>query len=149
MHLSVQWKSWSLRCSWSIACRRCSNYIFILDFMTGFNGLGKNNCNMRRALFKSYDSVRLILRDFTVLCIWWTLIIEQSDKPLYYIQHHNYKGTRVSLSDDVTGSWSELVQILACSKQQQAITWTTADSLSPTCASTRVLNQYKKVILPV
>ena len=22
---------WSLRCSWSIVCRRCSNYIFILD----------------------------------------------------------------------------------------------------------------------
>ena len=22
---------WSLRCSWSIACRRCSNYIFLLD----------------------------------------------------------------------------------------------------------------------
>ena len=35
-HLSRQW---SLRCSWSIACRGCSNYIFILDFTPGFNGL--------------------------------------------------------------------------------------------------------------
>ena len=28
-------------CSWSIACRRCSNYIFILGWTPGFNGLGK------------------------------------------------------------------------------------------------------------
>ena len=28
-HLSRQLNCWSLRCSWSIACRRCSNYIFI------------------------------------------------------------------------------------------------------------------------
>ena len=30
-HLSRQYNCRSLRCSWSIACRRCSNYIFILD----------------------------------------------------------------------------------------------------------------------
>ena len=30
-HLSRQLNSWSLRCSWSIACRRCSNNICILD----------------------------------------------------------------------------------------------------------------------
>ena len=35
---------WSLRCRWSIACRRCSNYIFIIDLTPGFNGLGKDNC---------------------------------------------------------------------------------------------------------
>ena len=31
----------SLRCSWSIACRRCSNYIFILDLTPGFIGWQK------------------------------------------------------------------------------------------------------------
>ena len=31
-----------VRCSWSIACRRCSNYIFIVDLTPGFNGLGKD-----------------------------------------------------------------------------------------------------------
>ena len=41
-----------LWCSWSIACRRCSNYIFILDLTPVFNGLGKDNCNMRQELFK-------------------------------------------------------------------------------------------------
>ena len=27
-------------CSWSIACRRCSNYIFILDITSGLKGFG-------------------------------------------------------------------------------------------------------------
>ena len=33
-HPSRQQTCWSLRCSWSIACRRCSNYIFILGLTT-------------------------------------------------------------------------------------------------------------------
>ena len=47
-HLSWQWNSWSLRCSWSIACLCCSTYIFILDVTPGLNGLGKDNCTWRR-----------------------------------------------------------------------------------------------------
>ena len=42
-------------------CRRCSNYIFILDLTPGFIGLGKDNCTMRRETFKFGDLVRLIL----------------------------------------------------------------------------------------
>ena len=30
-HLRRQWNCWSLRCSWSIACRLWSNCIFLLD----------------------------------------------------------------------------------------------------------------------
>ena len=45
-HLLRQWNCWSLRCSWSIACRRCSNYIFILDLTHGFNEMGKDNFKM-------------------------------------------------------------------------------------------------------
>ena len=52
---------WPLRCSWSIACRRCSNYIFILDLTPGFNILRKDNCKTRRDTFKFWDLVRLIL----------------------------------------------------------------------------------------
>ena len=33
--------SWSFRSSWSIACRRCSNWIFILDLTPGFYGLAE------------------------------------------------------------------------------------------------------------
>ena len=51
-------KFWSVRCNWSIACRRCSNYIFILDSTSGFNGLGKDNCKARRETFHFlFDSV--------------------------------------------------------------------------------------------
>ena len=47
-HLHRQWNCWSLRCGWSIAWRRCPNYIFILDLSPGFNGLSKDNCKTGR-----------------------------------------------------------------------------------------------------
>ena len=40
---------WSLRRSWTIACRLYSNNIFILDLTPVFNGLGKANCKARRS----------------------------------------------------------------------------------------------------
>ena len=52
---------WSLRCSWSIACRRCSNYIFILDLTPGFNGLGKDKCKIRWESLKYWDLVQFML----------------------------------------------------------------------------------------
>ena len=61
MHLSRQWNCWSLRCSWSIACRRCSNNIFILHWTLGFNILCKDNCKPSRETFRYCDLVRLIL----------------------------------------------------------------------------------------
>ena len=60
-HFNRQLNCWSLRCSWSIACQRCSNYIFILNLIPGFNGLGKDNYKMRQEAFKFGDLVRLIL----------------------------------------------------------------------------------------
>ena len=42
----------------SSACRRCSNYIFIL-LTPGFTGLGKDNCKTRQESFKIWDLVRL------------------------------------------------------------------------------------------
>ena len=56
-----QCNCWSLRCSSSIAFRRCSNYIFMLDFSPGYNGLGKVNCKTRQETFKFRDLVQLIL----------------------------------------------------------------------------------------
>ena len=61
-HFSRQLDCWSLRCSWSIACRRCSSYIFIINLAPGFNGLGKDNYQMRREAFKFWDLVRFILK---------------------------------------------------------------------------------------
>ena len=58
------------RCSWSTACRRCSNYIFILNLTRGLNGLGKGNYKTRRETFTLWDLVRLIAK------VWrycWTI----------------------------------------------------------------------------
>ena len=44
-----------------IACRRCSNYIFILDLTPGFKGLGKDDFKTRWDSFQFWDLVRLIL----------------------------------------------------------------------------------------
>ena len=60
-HFSKQSNCWSLRCSWSIACRRCSNYIFILHLTPGFNILRKDNAKQKWETFEFSDLVRLIL----------------------------------------------------------------------------------------
>ena len=73
--LSRHWNCWSLRCSWSIACRWYSNYIFILDLTPGFNGAGKDNCKkMRWETFKFANLVHLMLE------VWQY----SSDMNLYY-----------------------------------------------------------------
>ena len=61
MHFSRQLNYWSLRCSWSIACLRCSNYIFILHLTLGFNILCKDSCKPRQETFECWDLVPLIL----------------------------------------------------------------------------------------
>ena len=48
-------------CSWSIACRHCSNYIFILDLTPGFKGFGKDSRKTVLESFNCWDLVRLIL----------------------------------------------------------------------------------------
>ena len=61
---------WSLRCSWSIAWRRYSNYIFIFYLTPGFNGLSKDNFRRRRNTFKLWDLVCLILEFWLQLWLW-------------------------------------------------------------------------------
>ena len=61
MHFSRQLNCWKIRCSWSIACRRCSNYIFIFHLTLGFNILRKDNCKPRWEISKFWNSVWLIL----------------------------------------------------------------------------------------
>ena len=43
------------------ACRRCSNYILVLDLTTGSKGFGKDGRKTVRESFKCWDLVRLIL----------------------------------------------------------------------------------------
>ena len=61
---------WSLRCSWSIACQHCSNYIFILHLTVGFNALRKDNCMPRPGISKFWDLVPLILEILRYIKDW-------------------------------------------------------------------------------
>ena len=54
------------RCSWSSADRWCANYIFILDWTPGFNGLGKDNYKTRRETFKFLWSGATYIRGLAV-----------------------------------------------------------------------------------
>ena len=83
MHLSRQLNCRSLRCSWSIACRPCSNYIFILDLTPGFKGLGKDDFKTGWESFKFWDLVRLILETL----------------------RYSFKMTTTSLSPGPVSSW--------------------------------------------
>ena len=47
--------------------RQCSNYVFILHFQPGSNGLVKDNCTTRRETLKFCDWVPLILE---ILCMY-------------------------------------------------------------------------------
>ena len=65
-HLSRRYNCWQLGCSWSIACRRCPNYIFIIYLTPGLNGLDIDNCKKRWETFTFWNLVRLILEIFMV-----------------------------------------------------------------------------------
>ena len=90
-HYLIQWQPsslrqlncWSLRCSWSIDCRRCSNYIFILNLTPAFNELGKENCKMRRETFEFRDLVQLILETLRYLMMMTAQKVEQARKGPY------------------------------------------------------------------
>ena len=88
----MQLNCWSLRCSWSIACRRCSNYIFILNLTPGFNGLGKDNYKMRREAFKFWDLVRLILETLRYASVHKQVLslYELEQTHIHRLLHHPY-----------------------------------------------------------
>ena len=67
--------------SWGIACRRCSNCIFVLDLTPCFTGLGRSTCKTRREAFKCWELVCLFLEVwrhyppiFRFGGIWWVSI---------------------------------------------------------------------------
>ena len=70
-NLLRQYNCWSLRCCWSIACRRCSNYIFILGLTPGFNGLGKELQDKTRSILSFGDIVCLILQVSQYMLYWF------------------------------------------------------------------------------
>ena len=51
-----------------MACRRCSNHIFILDLTSGFKGFGKDSRKTVRESWECLDLVRLILETWRYHC---------------------------------------------------------------------------------
>ena len=66
-HFSRLFNCWSLRCSWSIAFRRCSHCIVILHLTPGFNILRKGNCKPRWEKFNFLVSGASYIRYFVVV----------------------------------------------------------------------------------
>ena len=58
-----------VRCSWSVACWRCSNYIIIPNLTHGFNELGKDNFKARGETFMFWDLVHLVLEVWQYITI--------------------------------------------------------------------------------
>ena len=97
--------------SWSIVCRHCPNYIFILNWTPGFNGLGTDNCETTQETFNFWDCVSLILevwRLILILCLFkchvvcnyvlWSAVIM---RPVCY-------AANLDLSLDLHVSYNEL-----------------------------------------
>ena len=80
--LSRQYNCWSLRSCWSLACRRYSNYIFILDFTSGFNIMHKDNFRTRLETVKVCDMVPYILEVW--LCMYFVALNPQNVSHNFY-----------------------------------------------------------------
>ena len=83
-----------------IACRRCSNSIFIIDLIPGFNGLDEGNWKMRRGTLKVWDLVRYI-RDLNVSQI---LCINSEISNLLQDSKHSH------IQSDFTVAWPDITR---------------------------------------
>ena len=81
------WNRWSLRCSWSNACRRCSNYIFILDLTPGFGIIQKNYYKTRRDMIKSLG--------FGATYIWDLTLVGSRCSIMHRTYRNNAPGARI------------------------------------------------------
>ena len=64
--------------SWSIACRHCSNYIFILYLASDFKGFGKDSRKVVRDSFKCWDLVRLILETWRYITAYISPVVSDA-----------------------------------------------------------------------
>ena len=85
MQLSGQYTCWSLRCSWSIACRCCFNYIFVLDLIPGFNGLGRWQLRHETRIISLWGFGMAYIRDFTVFFLGPVVWVRHPEKISDYV----------------------------------------------------------------
>ena len=83
--LEMLQKCRSLYCSWNTTCRRCSFYIFILDLILGFNGLGKDNCKTIWEKNKSWDLDATYIRGLPVVPLSWLVDSHPSRHSRYWL----------------------------------------------------------------
>ena len=114
LHLIRQWNCRSFRCSWSIVCRRCSNYIFILDLTPDSNILHKDNCKTKRETFDFWYLVPLILNIWQYMINW----------PLWDLNHWDWVTHLCIIKLTIIGSDNGLSP-----SRRQAIIWTNAGIL--------------------
>ena len=72
-----------------IPCQCCSNYIFILNLIPGFNGLGRDNCKTRWQTFKCWDHVPYT-RDLTA----FELSCHEMCKIMTRLDHENHNHSK-------------------------------------------------------
>ena len=84
------------------ACRRCSNYIFILNLTHGFNGLGKNNCKTRRESSKFLQPpVAIDLPVGGILVLFVYNIVTHGKVSLMYKQYRKISNIRLTKSPNL------------------------------------------------
>ena len=83
---NISYTCWSLRCSRSIACRRCSNYFFIIDLTPDFNGLGKTTARRDEKhlrfllwceLYQRFDDTSIHPLMLNFCCPAWFVLVLQ------------------------------------------------------------------------
>ena len=114
MHLSRQQKCWPLRHTRSIARRRCSNYVFILDLTPVlFNGLGRDDCKTGRKTYMCEDLVpytrglTISSQIATLLSHLWIISVDHvaSSNKIYRIMY-DLLWTAMFATSEAIHSWS-------------------------------------------
>ena len=122
MHLSRQWNCWSLTCSWSIACRRCSNYIFILNLNTWLQWIGQRQLQDEMRNINVWGLGATYIRELTVNhiserghCSPWSLYINQ-----YWLRA---RASQTPYAPSVVHVWPILALLWECLKRQPILSF--------------------------
>ena len=111
-----------------IACRRCSNYIFILYLMPGFSGLGKDNCKKHLSFGIWCDLYERFDREFSSIFIY--ILIRVLRVHIYYVFYTMYL-PRLDLgcyvlvikNEPNTGCSLSLMSLPQSSRETKVIYW--------------------------
>ena len=104
-----------------IACRRCSNSIFILNLTPGVNGLGRDNYKTIRETFMFWDWVRLILENWRYIISNFTSTFRATCISLKMNSKYNYTRSNYNDSCLCPIQWSQVLS------HEWRSSWSSAD----------------------